>query len=325
MPNLSTCFKTHDTPEKLKLKIMERVFSLKGDKDGNLQHLPAVMAMIKDAEDRRAVLVGKIEAAGGVVENSLISSGNGPTVKEKGGIDNEKIREHVPGNDGGLPQGEEPAGIEPAGVGGETDGVSGGRAGLVRGSGSNDISADDNGPSGEAIAEDAEDKPSEISSSGSDGKGLDRVPSGPRNYRITDQDSLGKGGAKAKAKANIKAIQILKKLQASGRPANAEQQAALVKYTGWGSSELANGMFPKRQYDRDKRDYVDVYKEGWQELGEKLKSLLSPKEYAEAQGSTLNAHYTSREVVAAIYRALERFGYKGNGRILNRVQVSAAS
>jgi len=316
MTTLAACFKRHNTPADKQSLILAKVRELTDLGEENPQ-LAAVLALIKDAEGHREMIVGKIEAAGMVApEINLISGKNTDTLEGKGGKSDGKIREQVSGNNGELSQTEQSEGTQEAGVRGETDGVPGGHTGTIRGSGGNDLSTNDNGPSGEANTEDAEDQSSEVDIEGNNSQRPGRIPVQPRNYRITDADALGKGGAKSKAKANIKAIQILKKLQASGRPANAEQQSALVKYTGWGSSELANGMFPKRQYDRDKRDYVDVYKDGWQELGEKLKSLLSPKEYAEAQGSTLNAHYTSQEVISAMYRALLRFGYKGNGRIL---------
>lgn len=44
-----------------------------------------------------------------------------------------------------------------------------------------------------------------------------------------------------------------------------------------------------------------------------MKNLLSPEEYASARESTLNAHYTSPDIIRGIYNTLERFGFeKGN-------------
>jgi N12 class adenine-specific DNA methylase len=54
----------------------------------------------------------------------------------------------------------------------------------------------------------------------------------------------------------------------------------------------------------------------WQSVGDELKDLLKPEEYASARASTPNAHYTSPEVVDAIWRAMERFGLQHGAQIL---------
>jgi N12 class adenine-specific DNA methylase len=125
------------------------------------------------------------------------------------------------------------------------------------------------------------------------------------NYRITPADAIGTGGWKTRARQNIEAIKIVKALTAEGRPATREEQAKLVKYVGWGASELANGMF--ENYGR--------FKPEWETLGKELAGLLTDEEMAAARASTLNAHYTSPAVIGGIYQALEQFGFKG-GRIL---------
>lgn len=60
--------------------------------------------------------------------------------------------------------------------------------------------------------------------------------SGGRNYVITveDEAEIAKGGAKTRYRANVEAIKLLKQIEAEGRPATPEEQAVLVKYTGWG-------------------------------------------------------------------------------------------
>ncbi len=51
----------------------------------------------------------------------------------------------------------------------------------------------------------------------------------------------------------------------------------------------------------------------WYNEYQKLKSLLSPEEYASARESTLNAHYTSPIIIRSIYDTLGRMGFeKGN-------------
>ena len=119
-----------------------------------------------------------------------------------------------------------------------------------------------------------------------------------RNFRIMDEH-LGEGGAKAKCRANIEAIQLLQYLERNGFQASPEQQDKLSGYVGWGGIPEV--------FDENKPDWSKEYAE--------LKSLLTPDEYEAARGSTLNAHYTSPAVIKAIYEALGSMGFEG-GRIL---------
>ena len=54
----------------------------------------------------------------------------------------------------------------------------------------------------------------------------------------------------------------------------------------------------------------------WQSVADALKNLLSTEEYASARASTPNAHYTSPEVIQAIWQAMEQFGLKPGTQIL---------
>ncbi len=119
-----------------------------------------------------------------------------------------------------------------------------------------------------------------------------------RNFRITDEH-LGEGGAKAKCRANIEAIQLLKYLERNGFQASPEQQDKLSGYVGWGGIPEV--------FDENKSEWSKEYAE--------LKALLTPEEYEAARGSTLNAHYTSPTVIRAIYEAVGGMGFEG-GRIL---------
>ena len=56
--------------------------------------------------------------------------------------------------------------------------------------------------------------------------------------------------------------------------------------------------------------------EEWQNVASDLKNLLTLEEYASARASTPNAHYTSLEVVQAIWGAMERFGIQPGAHIL---------
>lgn len=94
------------------------------------------------------------------------------------------------------------------------------------------------------------------------------------NFRITD-DHLGEGGAKAKFRMNMDAINLLKELEFDGRQATPEEQVILSRYVGWGG--LA--------------DAFDETKDNWKSEFAELYTALSPEEYAAARSSTLNAHY----------------------------------
>ena len=125
---------------------------------------------------------------------------------------------------------------------------------------------------------------------------IETVPA--QNFRITD-DHLGEGGAKAKFRMNMDAINLLKELEFDGRQATPEEQAILSKYVGWGG--LA--------------DAFDETKDNWKNEFAELYATLSPEEYAAARSSTLNAHYTSPVVIGAIYDAVEKMGFQ-TGNIL---------
>ena len=118
------------------------------------------------------------------------------------------------------------------------------------------------------------------------------------NFRITD-DNLGTGGAKAKFRANMAAINLLKELELEGAQATPEQQEILSRYVGWGG--LADA------FDENKPNWADEFAE--------LYATLSPEEYAAARASTLNAHYTSPTVIKAIYEAVGSMGFQ-TGNIL---------
>ena len=58
------------------------------------------------------------------------------------------------------------------------------------------------------------------------------------------------------------------------------------------------------------------YKDGWQSVGEELKTLLTPQEYDSVKRTTFNAFYTSPTVIAAIHDAIARLGIPANATVL---------
>ena len=119
-----------------------------------------------------------------------------------------------------------------------------------------------------------------------------------RNFVIGDSLDLP-SGEKARYKANIEAIRLVKQLEAEGRYATEAEQTVLSKYVGWGG--LANA------FDQRKNEWAKEYTE--------LKELLTKEEYELARGSTLNAHYTDISVIKAMYDGLAGLGFNG-GRLL---------
>lgn len=125
----------------------------------------------------------------------------------------------------------------------------------------------------------------------------------PVDYAITDADELGAGGQKAKYKANVDAIRILRTLSDEKRPATRQEQTALAKWVGWGGLQAA--------FTRDD----GTVSKGWEREAAELQQLLTPEEYKAAQSSTRNAHYTSPEIVNAVWQIARRLGFKG-GQVL---------
>ena len=119
-----------------------------------------------------------------------------------------------------------------------------------------------------------------------------------RNFVIGDSLDLP-NGEKARYKANVDAIRLVKKLEAEGRYATEAEQVVLSKYVGWGG--IANAFSDK------KAEWAKEYKE--------LKELLTDEEYSSARGSTLNAHFTDISIIKAMYDGLKQLGFNG-GRMM---------
>ena len=122
-----------------------------------------------------------------------------------------------------------------------------------------------------------------------------------KNYVITDADEIGAGSERQKARDNIEAIRTLKTLEAEGRKATTEEQAVLVKYVGWGGLKQVFKRHGAAQWA--------------EQIGKDLRELLTAEEYDLAEGSVLNAHYTSPEVIRGMWDAVRHLGFQG-GRVL---------
>jgi len=95
---------------------------------------------------------------------------------------------------------------------------------------------------------------------------------------------LDLGSPSTRFENNKNAILLAKKIAAENRAASPEEQEALSKYVGWGDARLFRRL-------------------------DELKGLLTEDEMRFARGSSLNAHYTSLEVVAAMWQAVKALGF----------------
>jgi hypothetical protein len=117
-----------------------------------------------------------------------------------------------------------------------------------------------------------------------------------RNYRIQTDDRLGDGSPKQKFRDNLAAIRLVRQLQSKARSATDDEKRVFVKYVGWGGIPQV---------------FASPLPSEWKSEGEELKALLTSDEFEAARASTLNAHYTSETVIAAIYDALRHIGFSG--------------
>ena len=116
------------------------------------------------------------------------------------------------------------------------------------------------------------------------------VPNADRHeYHITD-DAIGTGTPGERFSNNVRAIRLLKRLEAEDRLATPEEQEVLAQYVGWGG-------------------LADCFDERHSKYAE-LKALLTEEEYAAARASTLTAFYTPPVVIRSIYQALTNMGFK---------------
>lgn len=123
---------------------------------------------------------------------------------------------------------------------------------------------------------------------------------GMTDFSFPNVDQFYSTGVRNKMKDNIEAIRLVKRLENEKRQADSEEQTILAKYVGWGG---LTGAFDSRD-----SKFSDEQKE--------LKELLTEDEYSSARESVLTSYYTSPEVIAAMYEAIEKMGFK-SGRILD--------
>ncbi len=125
------------------------------------------------------------------------------------------------------------------------------------------------------------------------------IPLNPKIDFKPSEEVLIKG-AKTRYKANIKAIELLKELQAKQEIlkgdyyATLEEQEILAQFSGWGGLES--------YFKKDQRP--EEFKE--------LKASLTKDEFRRAYLSARDAYYTPKLVIDSIYQGLDQLGFNND-------------
>lgn len=125
------------------------------------------------------------------------------------------------------------------------------------------------------------------------------APAAPKNTRNNHAErgmDYAPKGEKARIDANIAALELAKKLLASGATATPQEMAILCRYSGWGGLGAA-------------------FNEGsaWapNPVNKRLREALTPEEYQAAVMSRNSAYYTPAAVIDAMWDVAKALGFKG--------------
>lgn len=129
---------------------------------------------------------------------------------------------------------------------------------------------------------------------------------GGDDFVLQTDRGLGRGW-KQRARDNLDAMRLAAEIESADRPATREEQARLIRFTGFGASELANAMF--------RRPGDDGFRPGWDAMGAELEEMVSSTDYASLARCTQYAHFTPEFIVRAMWAGLVRLGWRG-GRVL---------
>lgn len=126
------------------------------------------------------------------------------------------------------------------------------------------------------------------------------------NFRLVGSRGLASSW-RERARDNIAAIRLAARIEQEKRPATSGEQVKLIRFTGFGASELANGAF--------RRPGEDGFSKGWEEIGAELEEAVTGADYASLGRCTQYAHFTPEFIVRAVWAGLQRLGWRG-GRVL---------
>ncbi|MER8601160.1 lactate dehydrogenase [Mesorhizobium sp. M1339] len=126
------------------------------------------------------------------------------------------------------------------------------------------------------------------------------------NFHLAGDRGLTRGW-KDRARDNIASIRLAAEIEADERPATREEQERLIRFTGFGASDLANGVF--------RRPGELEFRKGWDDIGSDLEDAVGEIDYASLARCTQYAHFTPEFIIRAIWSGLQRLGWRG-GRVL---------
>ncbi|HBR47523.1 MAG TPA: lactate dehydrogenase [Afipia sp.] len=126
------------------------------------------------------------------------------------------------------------------------------------------------------------------------------------NFHLAGDRGLARGW-KQRARDSIAAVRLAAEIEADERPATRDEQERLIRFTGFGASELANGVF--------RRPGETGFTKGWDEIGAELQDAVDDADYASLARCTQYAHFTPEFIVRAIWAGVQRLGWRG-GRVL---------
>ena len=103
----------------------------------------------------------------------------------------------------------------------------------------------------------------------------------------------------SRVRANLAALATLRTIQQKARPATADEQRVLARWSGWGAVP----------------EVFDQHREEFAWARTQLTDMLDEQALAAAARSTLNAHYTDAALVQAMWAAAAKLGFTG-GQVL---------
>lgn len=127
------------------------------------------------------------------------------------------------------------------------------------------------------------------------------------NFYLDTEDRGLAASWKERARMNVAAILTANEIERNNIPVTRGHQEKLIRFTGFGASELANGMF--------RRPGEVEFRKHWADLASSLETAVSGSDYASLARCTQYAHFTPEFIIRAIWSGLQRLGWRG-GRVL---------
>jgi len=131
-------------------------------------------------------------------------------------------------------------------------------------------------------------------------------PARGTNFQLAADRALARSW-RDRARDNIAAIRLAAAIDAEEQPETRQEQERLVRFTGFGATDLANGVF--------RRPGEVEFRAGWEGIGTALEDAFGDTDYASLARCTQYAHFTPELIVRAIWSGLQRLGWR-SGRVL---------